>query len=160
MASGMGAIRFEAKVVAGGPGGAWFHADFPRSVTERLGTRASVKVAGTVNGHRFRSSALPNGDGTHHIMVNKAMRDATGLTDGDTARFALERDARPRPVRMPAELRDALAGHPGAKAHYDRLAPSHKRAYAEFVAEAKRPETRARRAQQTVERLAHGKRPA
>jgi uncharacterized protein YdeI (YjbR/CyaY-like superfamily) len=40
-----------------------------------------------------------------------------------------------------------------AKAAFDALAPSHRRDYAEHVAEAKRPETRERRAAQAIERL-------
>ncbi|MCA1813956.1 MAG: YdeI/OmpD-associated family protein [Halobacteriales archaeon] len=152
-------IAFEAKVVADGPGKAWFHATFPKEVTEHLGTQAAVKVHGTINGHKFRSSAFPTGEGTHRIMVNRTMRDATGLADGARARFVLDRDTKPRTVRLPAELRRALAEAPKAKACYDSLAPSHKQAYAEHVAEAKKPETRQRRAQQTVERLALGKRP-
>ena len=54
---------------------------------------------------------------------------------------------------MPDELVGALAADPTAAAAFDALAPSHRREHAEFVAEAKRAETRLRRAAQTVERL-------
>jgi uncharacterized protein YdeI (YjbR/CyaY-like superfamily) len=39
---------------------------------------------------------------------------------------------------------------------FDGLAPSHRREYAEFVGDAKREETRRRRAEQTVARLRRG----
>lgn len=150
------ALEFRAKVVAGGPGNAWFTAHFPRRVTEQLGTKASVRVAGTINGHTFRSSAFPNGDGTHHIMVNKAMRDGAGVGDGDTARFVLEVDRKPRVVRVPPELRAALQASKEAEANFKAMAPSHRKAYVDYVNEAKRPETRARRVAETVRRCARG----
>ncbi len=56
-------------------------------------------------------------------------------------------------VAIPSELADALAASPDAKAAFERLPPSHRREHAEFVAQAKREETRRRRAGQTVERL-------
>jgi bacteriocin resistance YdeI/OmpD-like protein/uncharacterized protein DUF1905 len=153
----MAKIAFTANVKAGGPGGAWFHAVFPRRVTERLGTKAAVRVAGTIDGHKFRSSAFPNGDGTHHIMVNKAMRDATGLGDGDRARFVLDRDVKPRVVRIPPELRAALESSKRAGANFRAMPPSHRKAYVDYILGAKRPETRAKRVQQSVARLGEGK---
>lgn len=153
-------IEVAAKVVADGPGKAWYFAHFPARVSEALGTRAAVKVRGTINGVAFRSSLFANGDGTHHLAVNRAMRDAAKVGDGDTARFVLEPDPRPRVVRAPPELARALRGNAAAKAYFASLAPSHKKAYVEFITEAKRPETRARRVAQTVERLAQGKKPA
>ena len=70
----------------------------------------------------------------------------------------LERDDEPRTVEVPAELRDALAGDPDARAAWDGLAPSHRNEHAAWVAEAKRPETRSRRATAVLRRLAEGSR--
>ncbi|RME36196.1 MAG: hypothetical protein D6788_12130, partial [Planctomycetota bacterium] len=46
-----------------------------------------------------------------------------------------------------------------AKAFFDSLAPSHRREYAEYVAEAKRPETVARRVSKTIDELTRQLRP-
>jgi uncharacterized protein YdeI (YjbR/CyaY-like superfamily) len=59
----------------------------------------------------------------------------------------------PEPDAIPRELAEALAGDPAAQRAFDALPPSHRREYAEWVAEAKRDDTRARRVQQTLERL-------
>lgn len=61
------------------------------------------------------------------------------------------------PLEMPADLAEALARDPSAQACYDRFPPGQKREYLEWVTEAKRPETRARRIAQAVEQMAEGK---
>jgi len=64
----------------------------------------------------------------------------------------------PRPeLPVPEELATALAASPGAQATWDGFAPSHRREYSEWVGEAKRAETRAARAAQSVEWIAEGK---
>jgi len=57
------------------------------------------------------------------------------------------------PTEIPAELAAALAAAPDAAAVFEALPPSHRREYVEWVAEAKKPETRVARAQKTVTRL-------
>jgi uncharacterized protein YdeI (YjbR/CyaY-like superfamily) len=61
-------------------------------------------------------------------------------------------------VEPPAELAAALAGSTEARAIYERLSFSHQKAYADWVAEAKRPETRVRRATAALDRLREGRR--
>jgi hypothetical protein len=60
---------------------------------------------------------------------------------------------KPRPVVVPPALRKALAANPKAKAFFDSLPPSHRREFADYVAEAKRPETVERRLKRTVGEL-------
>lgn len=66
--------------------------------------------------------------------------------------------AKPRPeARLHPEFAAALAAAPKAKAVFEAFAPSHRREYAEWINEAKRDETRARRIEQAVEWLREGK---
>jgi hypothetical protein len=60
-------------------------------------------------------------------------------------------------VVVPPELSKALLRHPEAKAAFEAFSPSHRREYAEWIAEAKKPETKERRVQQALEMLAEGK---
>jgi uncharacterized protein YdeI (YjbR/CyaY-like superfamily) len=62
------------------------------------------------------------------------------------------------PIAMPDDLREALAASPAAQSSYDGFPPSAQREYLEWVVEAKRPETRAKRVAQAVEWMAAGKR--
>ena len=65
----------------------------------------------------------------------------------------------PKPeAETPADLASALAGNASARATYESFPPSCRREYVQWVVEAKRPETRARRVAQAVEWLAEGKR--
>ena len=62
------------------------------------------------------------------------------------------------PIAMPDDLAQALAASPAAKASFDGFPPSGQREYLEWVVEAKRPETRAKRVAQAIEWMAEGKR--
>jgi uncharacterized protein YdeI (YjbR/CyaY-like superfamily) len=66
--------------------------------------------------------------------------------------------ARKAPFTVPQDLRAAVDAVPAAKATFDAFPPSCQREYVEWVTEAKRDETRAKRLAQTVEWLAEGKR--
>jgi uncharacterized protein YdhG (YjbR/CyaY superfamily) len=60
-------------------------------------------------------------------------------------------------VAVPPALRTALKAAPRAKAAFDRLAPSHRKAYAQWISSAKGVETRDRRARSAVKMLMEGK---
>jgi uncharacterized protein YdeI (YjbR/CyaY-like superfamily) len=66
--------------------------------------------------------------------------------------------APPKPaLLMPADLEAALAAEAAARKTYEGFPPGKQREYLEWVIEAKRPETRAKRIAQAVEWLAEGK---
>jgi uncharacterized protein YdeI (YjbR/CyaY-like superfamily) len=85
-------------------------------------------------------------------LVRQAMALAGEKKPARPARIA-------RPVaEPPAELVAALAGNPAAQATFDAFPPGCRREYVDWVAEAKRPETRVKRAAQAAEWMAEGKR--
>ena len=61
------------------------------------------------------------------------------------------------PTAPPPDLAAALKKNAKARATFEKFPPSHRREYIEWITEAKREETRARRLAQTIEWLAEGK---
>jgi Bacteriocin-protection, YdeI or OmpD-Associated/Domain of unknown function (DUF1905) len=133
--------------------------EIPAEVVAALRVTGRTSVIGTIDGQPFRNQFMPylvEGRGkTVMMVVNKAVRTSLGKSNGDTVEFELERDDRSRSadVEVPGELAAALAADRAATAAWDALAPSHRREYAEHVAEGKKSETRERRAAKTVETL-------
>lgn len=117
--------------------------------------RPPVRV--TIRGHTYRTTPARYG-GEYFIVVNRANREAMGgLDHGDRVEVRIELDTDPRVVEPPPELAETLAGSPEAQAAFATLSFSHQKAYADWVAEAKRPETRARRAAESVTRILAGR---
>jgi hypothetical protein len=140
------------------PSGTWVaYFNVPFNVKEVFGTRARVPVCGTINGFAYRSSIFPMGKGGCHTMVvNREMRDGTGVEVGDTVEVVMERDTAPRTVTVPPELKRVLAGDKRAQAAFDKLSYTHRKEYVRWVTEAKRPETRSHRLARVVPMLRRG----
>lgn len=66
------------------------------------------------------------------------------------------RTAKPE-LPVPDDFAAALKANPAAQAALEQFAPSHRREYIEWIVEAKRVETRAKRIEQAVAQLAEGK---
>ncbi len=146
--------RFRATVSASERGGGrWVEVPFdPR---EAFGD-ARPPVVGSVNGAQYRSRLAVYGGHTY-LGLTRELRDATGIEIGDQIDVVLRRDDEPRRVAVPAELVAALTcAEPEIRARFDDLAFTHRREYAQWVGEAKRSETRERRAARAVEMLRDG----
>jgi uncharacterized protein YdeI (YjbR/CyaY-like superfamily) len=101
------------------------------------------------------------------------LTDVADLPDSDTlaglvkkAMALIDSGAKaPRPVKhpkppleVPADLEAALADNAAARATFEGFPTSARRDYLDWLADAKRPETRAKRLAQTLEWLTEGKR--
>jgi len=142
--------QFKARLIARGPKGAWTFLEIPFSVEKEFGSKAGVAVAGTMNGFAFQNSLLPQGDGTHAMAVSKSLQAGAKATAGDVVAVRMEMDRSERTVVVPPELESVLASRPDAKAAFDSLSHSHRKEYAEWVAAAKRAETRQSRADKSI----------
>ena len=123
--------------------------EIPEEVVLGLGRGKRVPVVVTVNGYTFRNTTAFMG-GQYLVGVSAAHRAASGLTAGDPIEVTLEVDDAPRVVEVPPELAEALAGDAIASAAWAKLSYSHQRQHVEPIADAKSPETRARRVAKTI----------
>jgi uncharacterized protein YdeI (YjbR/CyaY-like superfamily) len=87
------------------------------------------------------------------ISFSSDKRAATGIGGGDPIVVDLEVDTAPRTVEVPDDLAAALDGAPGARAAFDALSPSAKKAHVTTVEGAKAAETRQRRINGIVAKL-------
>lgn len=90
------------------------------------------------------------------VLVDFVRRAADLNIAGPRQRTGRRSPSRPA-LKMPSDLAAALEASAAAKRQFDAFAPSHRREYIEWILEAKRAETRARRIQQTIEWLLEGK---
>ena len=153
MVSPMPAKRFTVELERVQKTGTMFRVPF--DLEEAFG-RARPPLKVTIRGHTWRTTPGVYG-GAGYIGLNRAVREATGVDAGARVAVTMELDAEPRTARLPPDLGAALAAEPDAKRAFDALSFTHQRQYVEWVEEAKRPETRARRIAGTVERVLEGK---
>lgn len=138
--------RFRATLVPGAkrPYTSWTFLVIPTELAAEWGAGQKA-VRGTLAGSPFRGT-VSRGEGVLRMPVPQQLREQAGVGAGDTVEVAIELDPEPRPVRLPEELRAVFADDPEVAALYERLPPAHRRAWATYVGEAKRPETRQSRA--------------
>ena len=149
----MKTYEFEATLERPDMRGAWTFVRFPYSTSEEFGVRGQVPVRGTINGVPYENALLPQGGGVHILVVKKEIRDLAGVTQGDVVEVVLERIEGERQLDVPGEFVDALKSHPQAEAIFDKVSYSHRKAFCDHVAEARKAETRQRRAAKCVELL-------
>ncbi|MCU1676673.1 MAG: hypothetical protein JWM93_1431 [Frankiales bacterium] len=148
-------VRFTGTVSeANGTGGRWVECPF--DAKEVFG-EARPRVAGTVNGHAY-ASRLASYGGKTYLGLLKSLRQTAAIADGSVVDVDIERDTAPQTIEMPDELTAALAAAGDTRAVFERLAFTHRKEYAVWVASAKQPATRARRAAEAVEMLRAGTR--
>ena len=147
---------FKAKIWAQGPNDAWAAITIPFDVEKAFGSKGRVSVKATLGAKTFHTSIFPNGDGTHHMMFNKAMKDAAGAEPGDTVQVSLEAD-KGEEAQIPAPLQAALKKDKDAAAKFKALTPAGRREYINWILSAKREETRVDRSAKTLQMVLAGK---
>jgi bacteriocin resistance YdeI/OmpD-like protein/uncharacterized protein DUF1905 len=125
--------------------------EIPFDVRATYGS-ARPKVSVTVNGVTLRTTVAVY-DGRSYIGFRKEIREAAGLEMGKTITVAIEPDTAPRLVDVPEDLQRALAKNAAARKIFESLSYSHRKEHAQWVASAKKEETRARRVARVIEML-------
>jgi uncharacterized protein YdeI (YjbR/CyaY-like superfamily) len=115
-------------------------------------------VEGSLNGHAFRATLEPDGNKSHWLKVTNKLREAAGVAAGDSVQVEIVSVSKQAEVRMPSDLRKALAATAKARDVWADLTPIARRDWIAWITSAKKAETRARRIDTACDMLAGGKR--
>jgi hypothetical protein len=130
--------------------------EIPEDVVTALGSGKKPPVRVTINGFTYRSSVAVMG-GRYMVGISADNRAATGVAGGDEIDVDIVVDSQPREVGVPADFAAALDAEPAARTFFDGLSYSQRRWFVSGIEGAKKPETRLRRIEKAVERLASGR---
>ncbi|MCT2586807.1 YdeI/OmpD-associated family protein [Actinophytocola gossypii] len=128
----------------------------PDDVLDELGAGKRPRVQVTLEGYTYRNLVGKMGD-DHMIPLSADHRKKAGVSAGDELEVDIVVDDAPLEVEVPEDFAAALAKEPAAKKFFESLTYSKKRQHVDPITSAKKPETRLRRIEKSVETLKAGK---
>jgi hypothetical protein len=114
---------------------------------------ARPPVKASVNGLSYRSRISVYG-GKYYLPVRSERREVAGMKAGDVVDVTISLDTAVRRVVIPPALATAFKKSSAAREQWDKLSYTSKKEHADYVRQAKKPETRARRLQNVLKMLA------
>jgi hypothetical protein len=162
MAAAASQIRFQALLLkpTAPKGATWSFLVLPEKASAKLPTRSMTSVEGTIAGQAFQATLEPDGQGSHWLKVDQALRKRAGIAVGDEVTLEIAPMAQEPEPKVPTEVRKALAANPAAKAVWDDITPVARRDWIHWITSAKKEETRAKRVLVACDKLASGQRRA
>jgi hypothetical protein len=150
----MGELTLTTTLEPRGPAAAVVLAD--DQVAEVGEGRKAFPVRATINGYTWAGRVSRMG-GEFLLGLSREVRTGAGVEAGDEVTATIALDEAPREVDVPPALAQALEGDATAKATFDALAFTHRKEFAQWIAEAKKDETRERRVAQALQMLREGR---
>ena len=154
-------IRFSAKLLrpeATEKAGSWTFLTLPKNASAKLPSRGMTTVEGTLNGFPFRATLEPDGQKSHWLRVDRKLSGAAGADAGDVVSLEIVPVKEEPEPKVPADLQQALAATPKARALWSDITPIARRDWIHWITSGKRQETRALRIDKACSMLAAGKR--
>jgi hypothetical protein len=115
-------------------------------------------IEGTINGFPFQATLEPDGQKSHWLKVDRKLRERAGADAGDIVTLEIAPAEEEPELKVPTDLRKALAAAPKARALWSDITPNARRDWIHWITSAKQAETRARRIKNACSMLAAGKR--
>jgi hypothetical protein len=147
---------FTTKLVRPEGVGTWTFAPIPADISNHANLKAKMRVKCSIDGVPLKSSLMA-GSGELFIVIAKELRGKIGKQAGDVVKITLRSDTSDNIVNIPTDLEKALSTNEKAKTSFEKMAPSHKKAYALWITQAKTTETRSNRIGKAIQRIAVGK---
>ena len=138
----------------------WRFLVLPKPASAKLPTRSMVTVDGTLEGAAFTATLEPDGTGSHWLKVEKKLRDAAGVDAGDTVQLEITPVEKEPEPKVPADLKQALAANDAARATWKDITAVARRDWIHWITSGKKAETRIKRIDVAIDKLACGNRRA
>jgi len=126
----------------------------PSQIVKALGGAMRIPVIARYGGEITRSTLAPAGGTKRRLVLQMSVLRLAHLDAGDRIEVSLEPAKESHKQSLPSDLSRALQFRPTAAVELDRAAPSSWRIIIERLEQARTPETRQRRVEHIVERLA------
>lgn len=113
-------------------------------------------VTVTVGGHTYRTTVVMY-NGKFMVPLSAENREAAGVEPHQEVEVEMELDTAPREVEVPDDLAEAFVGQQEARAFFETLSNSNKKAYTLWIESAKKDETRRERVAKAIVQLSEGR---
>lgn len=124
--------------------GGWFYVAIPGIDPKHKNKLGLVRIKGFVETYEFKQfNLLPMSNGSMMLPLKATVRKSISKKAGDKVQVRLYLDK--SPVEIPEEILDSLLDAPKAHEFFLNLSDSNKKYYIDWIAEAKRIETKADR---------------
>lgn len=127
--------------------------EFPYNVQKEFGTKGRVAVKAYFDGYEYRGSLVTMGSPCHWIGLNKEVRTAIKKEPGDMVHVVIFKDTEERKVELPDYLIDVFKNEPQAHQKFIKMSYSHQKEIVQYLTDAKKDETRAKRIVKILEML-------
>ncbi len=136
--------------------GGWTYAEIPEVAADPTNPFGWVQVRGSIDGFALEQYKLmPMGHGRLFLPVRAEIRKAIGKQAGDFVEVVLFPDASEK--ALPDEIRACFENEPGeVAATFAALTPGQRKAYLDWIYQARTEETRAHRVARMMQRLEQG----
>ena len=154
-AYGTSAIRFEAEVQT--TSGSTI-LRLPDDASAKLPSRGQVAVKGALNGHAFQAVLEPDGRRGHWLKLDKKLRQALAVSEGDTVALEVEPTKDWPEPDIPEDFETALAETPDISGLWKGITPMARWEWVRWINATKNLQTRERRVEVGISKLRSGKR--
>ena len=130
----------------------------PDEASAKLPSRGQVAVTGLMNRRAFRTVLEPDGRRGHWLRVDKKLRQALALNEGDTVAVEVEPTKDWPEPDIPEDFQTALADAPDVSALWEDITSMARWEWVRWINATKNRETRKRRVEVGISKLRSGKR--
>lgn len=145
---------FRVNLEATGTSLRWVIARVPMDLKKAWPMWKSRRVFGEINGFPFRTALIPGTKGQGQVLiVNKKMQAGARVRAGERALIKLAPDLGELVIEMPFEFAKILKANRELRRFFDKMSPSMRKGFTNFIGDAKTGETRQKRAEAIAESL-------